>query len=149
MTKEGLEALQAELAQLETEGRQKIAEQIKTAREFGDLKENAEYHAAKEAQGFLETKILQIRDRIQNATIVEAATGSDVVGFGSKVELEDESSGRKLSYTLVSANDQDPGAGKLSFESPVGAALAGKRAGDVATIATPKGERKLRVVSIS
>lgn len=149
MTKEGLEALQAELHELETDGRYRIAEQIKTAREFGDLKENAEYHAAKEAQGFLETKILQIRDRIQNATIVEAQEGGDVVGFGSKVELEDESSGRKLSYTLVSAREQDPSAGKLSFESPVGSALAGKRKGDVAKIATPKGERNLRIVSIS
>lgn len=149
MTQEGLEAARAELARLETEERFKIAEQIKTAREFGDLKENAEYHAAKEAQGFLETKILQLRDRIQNVTIVEAAEGSDVVAFGSKVELEDEASGRKLTYTLVAARDQAPSEGKLSFESPVGAALAGKREGDTATIATPKGERKLRVVSIS
>ena len=149
MTQEGLEALQEELTRLETTSRYEIAEQIKTAREFGDLKENAEYHAAKEAQGFLETKILQIRDRIQNATIVEAQAGGDVVGFGSKVELEDESSGRKLTYTLVAARDQDPSAGKLSFESPVGSALAGKKPGDVAKIATPKGERKLRVVGIS
>jgi len=149
MTQEGLEAAQAELKRLETEERFKIAEQIKTAREFGDLKENAEYHAAKEAQGFLETKILQLRDRIQNATVVDVQQGSDIVGFGSTVELEDESSGRTLKYTLVAARDQAPSEGKLSFESPVGTALQGKRKGDIAKIHTPKGERNLRVVSIS
>jgi transcription elongation factor GreA len=149
MTKEGLEALREELERLETTGRHEIAEQIKVAREFGDLKENAEYHAAKEAQGFLEARIVQMRAQLENATIVEAAKGGDVVAFGTTVELEDESTGRKLTYTLVSAREQAPAEGKLSFESPVGSALRDKRVGDVASIATPKGERRLRVVSIS
>src|SRR5215212_8974330 len=116
MTQEGLEALQAELEQLETVARKDIAQQIKTAREWGDLKENAEYHEAKRAQAHLETKILQLREQLQNAKVVESTSG-DVAGFGSTIEVEDEESGRKMTYTLLSAREADPSAGKLSYES--------------------------------
>jgi transcription elongation factor GreA len=149
MTQEGLEALRAELEQLETVGRHEIAQQIKTAREWGDLKENAEYHAAKDAQAHLETRILQIRERVDNATIVEKQAGGDVVAFGTTVEVEDEASGRRSTYTLVSAAEAAPPQGKLSFDSPVGTALRQKRIGEVAIVQTPSGERRLRVVSIS
>jgi transcription elongation factor GreA len=148
-TKEGLQALRAELDELETVGRQEIAKQIKTAREWGDLKENAEYHAAKDAQAHLETKILQIRERVDNATVVEKQIGGDVVAFGATVEVEDEKSGRRSSYTLVSATEAAPSQGRLSFDSPVGTALREKRVGEVASVRTPGGERRLRVVSIS
>ncbi len=148
MTADGLAALQADLERLETEERARIAEQIKVARSFGDLSENAEYHAAKEAQAHLETKILQLRARVLDARVVEPTTG-DVAGFGSTVVLVDESTGRELNYTLVAQPQQDPAAGRISVETPVGKALVGKRAGDVATIATPRGERKLRVRSVS
>ena len=147
MTAEGLEALRAEVERLETDERARIAEQIKVARSFGDLKENAEYHAAKEAQAHLETKILQLRGRLLGARVVEVTEG-DVVGFGSTVVLVDEGTGRELRYTIVAQPDQDPAAGKLSVETPVGKALMGKQAGDVATIATPRGERRLRVESV-
>lgn len=147
ITAEGLEALRAELAQLEGPARQEIARQIKTAREWGDLKENAEYHAAKEAQAHLETKILRLRDRIKNAAVMEVSAG-DVVGFGSTVEVEDESSGKTVTYRLVASPEADLAQGKLSVESPVANALVGKRAGDVGVVATPRGERRLKVVSV-
>ena len=147
MTAEGLAALRAEVERLETDERERIAEQIKVARSFGDLKENAEYHAAKEAQAHLETKILQLRQRLLDTRVVEVETG-DVVGFGSTVVLTDEGTGRSLSYTLVAQPEQDPAAGKLSVETPVAQALLGKRAGAVATITTPRGERRLRVESV-
>jgi transcription elongation factor GreA len=147
VTPEGLAALREELEELETSGREQIAQQIKTAREWGDLKENAEYHAAKEAQAHLETRILKLRERVLNAQIVERSSGG-AVAFGSTVELEDES-GKRVTYTLVSAHEASPGEGKLSVESPVGAALSGLEEGETASVPTPRGERKLRVVSVS
>ena len=148
MTAEGLESLRKEIEHLETVARNDIAQQIKTAREWGDLKENAEYHEAKRAQAHLETKILQLREQLTNARVVETTSG-DVCGFGSTVEIEDEEAGRRTTYTLVSAREADPGSGKLSFESPVGQALNGKKVGDVATVGTPRGERRLKIVSVS
>ena len=149
MTAEGREALRAELERLENEGRREIAEQIKTARAWGDLKENAEYHAAKDAQAHLETKILQLREQLLNAEVVDTAEGGDAVAFGSTVEVEDEDSGKRNTYRLVSQHEAAPAEGKLAFDSPVGAALRDRRAGEVAVVATPRGERRLRVVSIS
>jgi len=148
ITAEGLEALRAELAELEGPGRQDIAKQIKTAREWGDLKENAEYHAAKEAQAHLETRILKIRDRIKNAEVVEVSTGG-TVGFGSTVVVEDESTGKQSTYRIVASNEADIAKGLLSAESPVAAALDGKRAGDVGIVTTPRGERRLKLVEVS
>ncbi len=148
MTAEGLESLRREIEHLETVARSDIARQIKTAREWGDLKENAEYHEAKRAQAHLETKILQLRAQLKNARVVEA-TGGDVVGFGSTVTVADEASGREITYTLVAQREADPSAGKLSFESPVGRALNGKRAGEAAAVETPRGTRTLKVVAVS
>src|SRR5688500_12330120 len=147
MTKAGLESLRKELDELETVARAEIAAQIKTAREWGDLKENAEYHEAKRAQSHLETKILQLREQLANAKVVEETQG-DVAGYGSTVEVEDDK-GKRAKYRLVSAREAEPASGKLSFESPVGVALRDKRAGDVATVQTPSGERQLKVVSVS
>jgi transcription elongation factor GreA len=148
MTQAGLESLQKEIEHLETVERTAIAEQIKTAREWGDLKENAEYHEAKRAQAHLETKILQLREQLTNAKVVETTQG-DVAGFGSTVEVEDAENGKRQTFTLVSAREADPASGKLSFESPVGVALRDKRAGDVAKVQTPRGERRLKVVSVT
>jgi transcription elongation factor GreA len=149
MTAEGFEALRAEVEELESEGRAQIAAQIKTAREWGDLKENGEYHAAKEAQAHLETRIAQLRQRLKNAEIVEVAHGGDVVAFGTTVALTDEQTGKELRYTLVSQRDASAAEGKLSAESPVAMALRGLRVGDVAVVTTPRGERRLRVDSIA
>src|SRR6201991_1511945 len=101
MTAEGLRALQAELEQLETVARREIAERIKTAREWGDLKENSEYHDAKNDQAHLETKILRIREQLLAAEVREVDTQTDVVGFGSTIEVEDTGSGRRQTYSLV------------------------------------------------
>ena len=148
MTAEGLAALKAELEQLETVSRREIAERIKTAREWGDLKENAEYHDAKNDQAHLETKILRIREQLLGAEVREVETQTEVVGFGSKVEVEDAASGRRTSYTLVSAPEAAPGEGKLSIDSPVGKALVGARVGDERSLETPRGARTLKIVAI-
>jgi transcription elongation factor GreA len=147
ITAEGLDALRAELEELETTGREQIAAQIKTAREWGDLKENAEYHAAKEAQAHLETKILRLREKLLGAEVVEVQ-GGDEVSFGSTVELKDEQTGNTVKYTLVSSTEAAPGEGKLSMDSPVAGALLGRRAGEVARVQTPRGERRFKVVSV-
>lgn len=147
MTAQGLAALRSELERLETTAREDMARQIRTARAFGDLKENAEYHAAKEAQAHLETRILQLRHRLASAEVVEVG-GGDVVGFGSTVEVEDEATGRRSTYELVSTMDARAAEGRISYESPVAAALRDHRSGDVAAVQTPRGERRLRVVAV-
>jgi transcription elongation factor GreA len=147
MTAEAHAALQAELEQLETVARREIADRIKTAREWGDLKENSEYHDAKNDQAHLETKILRIREQLLAAEVREVETQTEVVGFGSKVEVED-ATGKRTSYELVSAPSADPGAGKISSDSPVGKALTGARVGDVRTLSTPRGERQLKILTI-
>jgi transcription elongation factor GreA len=150
MTADGREALRAELERLETVERNKIAEQIKTARGWGDLKENAEYHAAKDAQAHLETKILQLREQLLNAQVVEDGAGAgDVVVFGSTVEVEDEASAKRSTYKLVSAHEASPSDGAIAFDSPVGVALRDHRVGEVAVVETPRGERRLKVLAIS
>ena len=147
MTRAGYDELLAEIEHLETVERPKMAAQIKTAREFGDLKENAEYHAAKDASGHLETRILKLKDQLAAAVVIEVE-GGDVVGFGSTVEVEDES-GKKSTYTLVNAHAADPSSGKLSADSPIGTALEGKSAGDEAVVKTPRGERRMKVLTVS
>ena len=148
MTAEGLAGLEAEIERLETHERRLIAEEIKTARGHGDLKENAEYHAAKEAQGHLETRILALRHQVSHATVVEVRAG-DVVEFGSVVTVVEESTGKQTTYSLVSSMDADASEGRLSVESPVARALRGKRVGQTATVTIPSGERRLRVLAVS
>lgn len=148
MTAEAHQALQAELEHLETVARAEMAERIKTAREWGDLKENSEYHDAKNDQAHLETKILRIREQLINAEVREVETQTDVVGFGSRVEVEDTGRAKTTAYTLVSAPEADPADGKVSVESPMGRALMGARVGDAVKLETPRGVRELKVLSI-
>ena len=149
ITAEGLADLQAELEGLEGEGRREIAERIKTAREWGDLKENSEYHDAKNDQAHLETKIARLRERINGAVIVEAAPASNggVVAFGSSVRVSDQD-GKEQTWKLVSSHDASPAEGRLSVESPVAAALLGRSVGDTASVALPKGSRQLTILGI-
>lgn len=149
ITAAGLEALRAELDELETSARADIAKRISVAREMGDLKENAEYHIAKEDQGHLETKILRLQARLRAAVVVEAAKGGDVIAFGSTVELVDEDGGPGMTWTIVGPTEADIKAKKLSAESPIARALTGLSVGDIAEVQTPKGVRRLRVASIS
>jgi len=149
ITAEGLEQLKGELASLEGEGRREIAERIKTAREWGDLKENSEYHDAKNDQAHLETKIAKLRERISTAEVVEATEATDgAVGFGSTVVVRDEA-GKERSWQIVSSHDASPSEGRLSADSPVARALLGRRAGERASVVLPKGESVLIVVSVS
>ena len=145
ITAEGLVALRAEIEQLESDGRARMAERIKAARELGDLKENAEYHIAKEDQAHLETKIKRLNQRLRAARVVDEQNVPGVVGFGSQVAVIDEASGREMDLTLVGPTEADLKSGRLSFESPVAQALVGARAGDTVTVATPGGERRYRV----
>ena len=149
ITAEGLVALRAEIEQLESEGRAQMAERIKAARELGDLKENAEYHIAKEDQAHLETKIQRLNERLRAARVVDEDCDPDVVGFGSSVAVVDESSGRTLELTLVGPTEADLKNGLLSFESPVAQGLVGARAGETVTVATPGGDRRYRVERVS
>ena len=145
ITAEGLKALREELERLEGEGRRDMAARIQSARELGDLSENAEYHIAQEDQAHLETKIARLRERLRAARVVEAQEGAAEVAFGGTVHVVDEESGREASYTIVGPTEADASAGRLSAESPVAQALMGKRPGDVALVSTPRGERRLRV----
>jgi transcription elongation factor GreA len=150
MTAEGEAQLRAELHRLETEERAKVVEQIKTAREWGDLKENSEYHAAKDAQSRLETKILRLRAKLLGAEVVEAGAGTDGrARFGATVTFEDERGGQAQSVRLVASHDANPSAGALSVESPIGAALNGRAVGQVVEVKTPKGVRRLRITAVS
>jgi transcription elongation factor GreA len=149
ITAEGLENLKAEIARLEGEERQLIAERILRAREHGDLSENAEYHAAKEDQAHLETRILRLLGRLRSARVVETPRGGDVVAFGSTVTFVDEASGKEQTLTLVGTTEQDLKAGKLSSESPIARALIGAKVGDVVAVQTPGGTRDTRVVKVS
>ena len=148
ITPEGLESLRAELLTLEGEGRREIAERIKTAREWGDLKENSEYHDAKNDQAHLETKIARLREKISTAVVVKEGEAPDgAVGFGSKVVVGDQN-GVQRTWTIVSSHDASPGEGKLSAESPVARALVGRRAGEQVTVALPRGESVLSILSV-
>jgi transcription elongation factor GreA len=140
MTEAQRDALAAELAELEGPKRAEMVQAIATARAFGDLSENFEYHAAKNEQGLLERRIAILRHRVENAVIVgEAAEG--VVGVGSIVEVEDESGGRfEVEISSV--------AGGVPNESPLGAALVGARVGDTVQVQAPKGDWTARVVSV-
>jgi transcription elongation factor GreA len=148
ISREGFAALEAELHELENEGRRAIAERIKTARDFGDLKENAEYHDAKEAQAHLETKILRLRALRDNSVVVEIGGTGDEVALGMAVTVRDVDSGREATHTMVGAAQSDPASGKLSVDSPLGRALAGARVGDEVAFEAPRGARRLTVVSI-
>jgi transcription elongation factor GreA len=146
ITPEGLEALKAELERLEGVGRREIAQRISAAREHGDLKENAEYHAAKEDQAHLETRISRLAERLRNARVVEApAADADRVHFGSTVHVVDEETGRASTFTLVGPTEADLKTGRLSAESPMAQALMGAGPGDVIDVATPRGARRWRV----
>jgi transcription elongation factor GreA len=149
MTAEGLDELNAELAALEGEGRREIAERIKTAREWGDLKENSEYHDAKNEQAHLETKIARLREKISAAVVVEAtpAAASGQVGFGSSVLVRDQD-GAEQTWKIVSSHDASPAEGRLSVESPVAVALLGRAPGETTSVLLPRGSRKLTIVSV-
>lgn len=144
ITDEGKKELELELEELKGR-RGAIAEKIAEARDYGDLSENAEYDAAREEQGLVESRIAEIEDVLLNAEIITASKSSKV-SLGSKVELK---TGKKsVTYHVVGPVEADPLEGKISNESPIGVALMGKVVGDVATITTPKGEIEYEIVKV-
>jgi transcription elongation factor GreA len=145
ITAEGLEALEAEIAELETTGRREMAGRINAARELGDLKENAEYHIAKDEQAHLETRIQRLRRRLRDAVVLEPDAGAATFAFGRTAEVCDEESDRVHTWTIVGATEANVQAGRLSVESPVARALLGASDGDVVAVATPRGTRRYRV----
>ena len=150
MTREGYEKLKSELDDLKTVERQKVASQIAEAREKGDLSENAEYDAAKEAQGLLELKIKQMEEVLSSARVVnEADLDSSKVVILTTVKLKNLKTKKDLAYTLVSETEADLKAGKISVNSPIGQGLLGKTKGDVVNIETPGGSIQLEIIDIS
>jgi transcription elongation factor GreA len=148
ITADGMAELERQLEQLEGPARREIADRIKTAREWGDLKENSEYHDAKNDQAHLETKIQRLRERISRSTVVETHEADGAVSFGSTVIVRGDD-GREQSWELVSSHEASPGQGRLSVDSPVARALIGRRVGDEVSVTLPRGERAYTVVGVS
>lgn len=145
ITPAGLAALKAELDDLETNGRRAMGERLLAARSLGDLKENAEYHIAKEDQAHLETKIKRLRERLRDAVVVEADAGAATFAFGRTAEVRDEETGTVHTWTIVGATEADPGQGRLSAESPVAAALLDREPGETVEVETLRGSRRYRI----
>jgi transcription elongation factor GreA len=148
ITEQGLTALKAELGQLETVARREIAARILTARGHGDLKENGEYHAAKEDQAMLETRIVRLRQRLRSAVVVETETEGQVFSFARSAEIRDEDTGETHTWTIVGATEADRAQGKLSAESPIARALIDHAVGETVEVSTPKGVRRLNIVRL-
>jgi transcription elongation factor GreA len=149
-TEEGLNKLKEELHQMKTVQRPSISEQIAEARDKGDLSENAEYDAAKEAQGLLEMKISKLEAIIANARLIdESNIDTSKVLILSKVKIRNVANGMEMEYTLVAENEADLKAKKISIDSPIGKGLLGKKQGDIADVQTPNGIIKFEVVEIS
>jgi transcription elongation factor GreA len=144
ITAEGLAELQAEIEALEGPARLEMAARIKAARELGDLKENADYHIAKEDQAHLETKIKRLRMRLRDAVVVEVDDGSDTFAFGRTAEILDDS-GEIHAWTLVGPTEADLAGGRLSAESPIGRALRDRRIGEDVVVETPRGNRTFTI----
>jgi transcription elongation factor GreA len=149
-TKEGLDKLKTELSELKGKGRAEIARQIADARDKGDLSENAEYDAAKDAQGHLEAKIAQLEDLLANARLLdEANVDTSKVSILSKVTIKNKKNGVSFTYTLVSEEEADLKAGKLSTMSPIGKGLLGKKKGETAKVKTPAGDIEFEIINIT
>ncbi|OSZ82821.1 transcription elongation factor GreA [Chitinophagaceae bacterium IBVUCB1] len=150
VSKETLEQMREELTQLKTSGRAEIARAIADAREKGDLKENAEYDAAKEAQGYHEAKIAQLESAIANARVIDAKDlDMSKVSILSRVKLTNMGTKKVVEYQLVSETEADLKSGKISITSPIGKGLLGKKVGEVAEIAVPSGTLKFKIENIS
>ena len=147
ITPEGLEAVQHELHELTTVKRPAIVAKIKAAREFGDLSENFEYHAAKNEQGMMEARIKELEGIVKNHVLIEGARQAGVVSMGSTVRFSEEGSDEE-SYRIVGPAEADPKAGRVSYESALGKALIGHRVGEEVEVKTPNASYSVRIVGI-
>jgi transcription elongation factor GreA len=150
MTLRGAEALRIELKRLKTEDRPRVIKAIAEARSHGDLSENAEYHAAREQQGFIEGRIGEIEAKLSTAEIIDPTSMPDTgkVIFGVTVDLEDQDDGKSICYQIVGEDEADIKSGRISITSPIARALVGKSAGDVVDVAAPGGTHSYEVVKV-
>jgi transcription elongation factor GreA len=150
MTMRGAEALRAELKRLKSDARPNIIKAIAEARGHGDLSENAEYHAAREQQGFIEGRINEIEGKLSTAEIIDTSklTNNGKVVFGAQVELEDQGDGSRVSCQVVGEDEADIRAGRISITSPIARAVVGKSKGDVVDVAAPGGLRSYEIVAV-
>jgi len=150
VTLKGAERLRNELKKLKSEDRPNVIKAIAEARSHGDLSENAEYHAAREQQSFIEGRIAEIESRLSNAEIIDVArlAGSSKVVFGATVDLEDQDDGSKLVYQIVGEDEADIRRGLVSITSPIARALVGKSSGDVIDVVAPGGTRTYEIMAV-
>ena len=150
MTKEGESFLRKELRKLKSEDRRRVVEAIAEAREFGDLKENAEYHTAKDLQGMIESRIREIETKLAGAQVIDVTQIQPLgkVVFGATVGLQDLGESKSISYKIVGEDEADVNSGKISVNSPLSRSLVGKSKGDFFKLETPSGTKKYEVLSI-
>ncbi|MBC8535487.1 transcription elongation factor GreA [Feifania hominis] len=149
ITDEGLKKLEDELNELIVVKRKEIAEQIKQARDYGDLSENSEYDEAKNQQAVVEARIAQIEQMLKNVKLVDKAElNTEKVNIGAKVKVYDEEFDEEITYELVGSTEADPRKNKITYESPVGKALMGHEVGETVDVVTPGGENKLKILEI-
>ncbi len=150
MTLRGAELLRAELKKLKSEDRPNVIKAIAEARSHGDLSENAEYHAAREQQGFIEGRISEIESKLSTAEVIDVTTLTNTgkVVFGATVDLTDEDTGKSVTYRIVGEDEADIRAGRIAVTSPIARALVGKSVGDVADVAAPGGTKSFEIVAV-
>ncbi|MDP3935699.1 MAG: transcription elongation factor GreA [Alphaproteobacteria bacterium] len=150
MTREGFEKLQTELKQLKTVDRHEVIKAIASARELGDLSENAEYHAARERQGFIEGRIAELEDKLARADVIDVKLlNGTSIKFGASVKLFDEDTEEAVSYQIVGDDESNLSKGKISLSSPLAKALIGKDAGDSVDVRTPGGVRSYEIIEVA
>jgi len=150
LTLRGAEKMRGELKRLKSVDRPTVIKAIAEARAHGDLKENAEYHAAKEQQGFIEGRIKDLDGKLSHAQIIDVTdmTATGRVIFGSTVLLGDEDSGKEITYQIVGEDEADAKAGMISYTSPIARALIGKEEGDVVVVRAPSGDRQVEIIEV-
>lgn len=149
MTREGFEKLQAELKQLKTIDRHEVIKAIASARELGDLSENAEYHAARERQGFIEGRIAELEDKLSRADVIDVSLlNGDTIKFGARITLIDEDTEENVAYQIVGDDESNLSKGKISLSSPLAKALIGKAVGDSVDVRTPGGVKSYEIVTV-
>jgi transcription elongation factor GreA len=149
MTEEGYAALEAEIRHLKTVERPRIIKAIEEARSHGDLSENAEYHAAKEAQGMNESRVAELEDKFSRADVIDVSKLSgDTIKFGATVKIVDEDTNEEQSYKIVGEFEADVKGGKIAINSPIARAMIGKKKGDVVEVATPRGHKSYEILGV-
>jgi transcription elongation factor GreA len=148
MTRPGFEKLSAELDRLKRVDRPTIVKAIAEARAHGDLSENAEYHAAREKQGFIEARINELEAKVGGAEVIDPPTAGDRITFGSTVSLEDET-GKAVRYQIVGSDEAEPASGRISILSPLARTLIGKRVGDSVTAQLPGGKKTFEILEVN